>query len=124
MSSHQTNQANPQVSGTYQYQWGDQVLEIPSNINYQLENVLTSGGVSIAYIFIESYISRINNFENECISLTNILNNLTYKSTFNMWNHIRMRTHNLDPASLIIFILCLYVIYLFMCKKHVLQPHA
>jgi hypothetical protein len=117
MSSHQTNQANPQVSGTYQYQWGDQVLEIPSNINYQLENVLTSGGVSIAYIFIESYISRINNFETECMSLTNIMNNLTYKSTFNMWNHIRMRTHNLDPASLIIFILCLYVIYLFMCKS-------
>lgn len=51
MSSHQTNQANPQVSGTYQYQWGDQVLELPSNINYQLENVM-SGGVSTAYIYL------------------------------------------------------------------------
>lgn len=59
MSSHQANQANPAVSGTYQYQYqfGDQVVEIPSNINYQLENVISSGGVSIAHIFIESYIS-------------------------------------------------------------------
>jgi hypothetical protein len=62
MSSHQVNQANPQVTGTYQYQFGDQVLEIPSNINYQLENVIASGGVSIAYIFIESCISHINSY--------------------------------------------------------------
>lgn len=55
--------------------------------------------------------------------LTNITNNLTYKSTFNMWNHIRMRTHNLDPASLIIFILCLYVIYL-LCVKARANNHT
>jgi hypothetical protein len=51
MSSHQQNQNNSAVSGatyqTYQYVTNDQVLEIPSNINYQLENVLASGGVSI-----------------------------------------------------------------------------
>ena len=67
MSSHQVNQANPQITGTYQYQFGDSVVEIPSNINYQLENVISSGGVSIAYIFIESCTSHINNFEDECI---------------------------------------------------------
>jgi hypothetical protein len=43
MSTHQGNQGN---SATYQYQWGDQVLEIPSNINYQLENIIAAGGVS------------------------------------------------------------------------------
>ena len=43
MSSHQGNQSNV----SYQYQLGDQVLEIPSNINYQLENIIAaSGGVS------------------------------------------------------------------------------
>lgn len=46
MSSHQSNQVNPSNTGTYQYQWGDQVLEIPSNINYQLENIIAGGGVS------------------------------------------------------------------------------
>lgn len=47
MSSHQANQANASAGQTYQYQWGEQILEIPSNtINYQLENVITSGGVS------------------------------------------------------------------------------
>lgn len=45
MSAHQTNQPNSGTQYT-QYAWGDQVLEIPSNItNYQLENVM-SGGVS------------------------------------------------------------------------------
>lgn len=68
MSSHQTNQANPAVSGTYQYQWGDQVLEIPSNINYQLENVIASGGVSSAHIFIELLLTpHINNSRSECV---------------------------------------------------------
>jgi hypothetical protein len=43
MSSHQGNQSNA-TTGTYQYQWGDQVLEIPSNINYQLENIIAAGG--------------------------------------------------------------------------------
>jgi hypothetical protein len=62
MNSHQVNQANPQVTGTYQYQIGDQVLEIPSNINYQLENVIASGGVSIAYKYRESCISHINSY--------------------------------------------------------------
>lgn len=43
MSTHQNNQA----AGTYQYQYlGDQVVEIPSNINYQLENIIAAGGVS------------------------------------------------------------------------------
>lgn len=65
MSSHQANQANPAVSNSYTYQWGDQVLEIPSNINYQLENVINSGGVSKAYIFIELFISHINNLRSE-----------------------------------------------------------
>lgn len=52
MSAHQ-NQTNSTVQGTYQYQWGDQVLEIPSNINYQLENVM-SGGVSSLRIHINA----------------------------------------------------------------------
>lgn len=57
MNSHQVNQGNQQVTGTYQYQIGDQVLEIPSNINYQLENVITSGGVSIAYKYRDVHFS-------------------------------------------------------------------
>lgn len=112
MSSHQANQSNPAGGQTYQYSWGDQILEIPSNINYQLENVLTSGGVSWACIFSDLHFPiLIEAWEAKLYS------NLTYKSRFNMWNHIRMRTHNLDPAFLIIFILCLYVIYLFMCTR-------
>jgi hypothetical protein len=49
MSTHQGNQA----AGTYQYQYslGDQVVEIPSNINYQLENIIAAGGVSIDYYY-------------------------------------------------------------------------
>lgn len=48
MSAHQGNQAAPVSAGTYQYQYlGDQVVEIPSNINYQLENIIAAGGVSI-----------------------------------------------------------------------------
>lgn len=49
MSSHQQTQNNSGATyhQTYQYVTNDQVLEIPSNINYQLENVLASGGVSI-----------------------------------------------------------------------------
>lgn len=49
-SGHQGNQATS-VAGTYQYQWGDQVVEIPSNINYQLENLIAAGGgVSIVLL--------------------------------------------------------------------------
>lgn len=49
MSAHQGNQAAP-VTSTYQYQYlGDQVVEIPSNINYQLENIIAAGGVSIRH---------------------------------------------------------------------------
>jgi hypothetical protein len=44
MNAHQGNQANASSIGTYQYQIGDQVLEIPSNINYQLENIIAAGG--------------------------------------------------------------------------------
>jgi hypothetical protein len=44
---HQQNQAAP-ISGTIQYQVGDQVLEIPSNINYQFDNIIAAGGVSSA----------------------------------------------------------------------------
>lgn len=44
-AGHQGNQAAP-VTGTYQYQFGDQIVEIPSNINYQLENLIAAGGVS------------------------------------------------------------------------------
>lgn len=67
MSSHQTNQANSSVGTSYQYQWGDQVLEIPSNINYQLENVM-SGGVSNAHIFIERFtFLHINSLRGKCI---------------------------------------------------------
>lgn len=52
MNSHQGNQANSSSIGTYQYQIGDQVLEIPSNINYQLENIIAAGGgVSILLLF-------------------------------------------------------------------------
>lgn len=42
---HQANQAAQAVQGnTIQYQLGDQVLEIPSN--YQFENIIAAGGVS------------------------------------------------------------------------------
>lgn len=53
MSAHQTNQINPTISGTYQYQFGDQVLEIPSS--YQLENVITSGGVSMIFDYMHHH---------------------------------------------------------------------
>ncbi|KAL7025705.1 hypothetical protein ACKWTF_013595 [Chironomus riparius] len=54
MSSHQGNQSNA-TTGTYQYQWGDQVLEIPSNINYQLENIIAAGG-GVQYILSDGSI--------------------------------------------------------------------
>jgi hypothetical protein len=68
MSSHQTNQANPAVSGSYQYQWGDQVVEIPSNINYQLENVIGGGSVSIRVHIYSLSIFHINSLRSECMS--------------------------------------------------------
>jgi hypothetical protein len=63
MSSHQSNQANiaNASTGTYQYQlFQDQVLEIPSNLNYQLENILaTGGGVSCKQILLPLYLHYI-----------------------------------------------------------------
>ncbi len=49
MSAHQSNHQAAPATGTYQYQYlsSDQVVEIPSNINYQLENIISAGGVSI-----------------------------------------------------------------------------
>ncbi|KAG5671163.1 hypothetical protein PVAND_001375 [Polypedilum vanderplanki] len=55
MNSHQGNQGNSSSIGTYQYQIGDQVLEIPSNINYQLENIIASGG-GVQYILSDGSI--------------------------------------------------------------------
>lgn len=54
MNSHQGNQSNASM-GTYQYQIGDQVLEIPSNINYQLENIIAAGG-GVQYILSDGSI--------------------------------------------------------------------
>lgn len=51
---HQGNQA-ANVTGTYQYQWGEQVVEIPSNINYQLENIMAAGGVSRSLCLLHFY---------------------------------------------------------------------